>query len=88
MDFKLVQYTCGQQVWDRQCRPCDLEVRAIFCRPSRGGTCHVPRAVDQPKTDTIIVPADRRVEWCLADLDRTSRSDAIPGNPFTHKQHS
>ena len=60
----------------------------FFCRPSRGGTCHVPRAADRPKTDTIIVPVDRRVEWCLAGLDRTSRSNAIPGNAWTHKQHS
>ena len=43
----------------------------------------MPCAADRPKTDTIIVPADRRVEWCLADLDRTSRSDAIPGNAWT-----
>ena len=38
----------------------------------------MPRAADRPKTDTIIVPADRRVEWCVAALDQTSRSDAIP----------
>ena len=52
----------------------------IFGRPSRGGTCHVPRAADRPATGTTVVPAFRRVDRCHPGPDRTSRSGAIPGN--------
>ena len=55
-------------------------VRKKFGRPSRGDTCHVPRAADRPATGTTVVPAFRRVHRCHPGPDQTSRSGAMPGN--------
>ena len=38
----------------------------------------MPCATNRLITDTIVVPAFWRVEWCHAGPDRTSRSGAIP----------
>ena len=43
----------------------------------------MPRAADRSATGTIVVPAVRRVDHCIARPDQTSRSDAIPENPWT-----
>ena len=58
----------------------------FFCKLSRGGTCHEPRAAGRPATGTIVVPAFRRVHQCHPGPDRTSRSGAVPGNAWTHTQ--
>ena len=55
-----------------------------YCKPLRGGMCHVPCATNRLMTGTIVVPAFWRVEWCHAGPDRTSRSGAIPENAWTH----
>ena len=55
----------------------------------------MPRAAGRPATGTNVVPAFRRVDRCHPRPDRTSRSDAIPENPWTdtltdrltHKHH-
>ena len=59
-------------------------VRFFFCKLSRGGTCHEPRAAGRPATGTIVVPAFRRVHRCHPGPDQTSRSGAVPGNAWTH----
>ena len=59
-------------------------VRENFCKPSRGGMCHVPCATNRPMTGTIVVPPFWRVEWFHAGPDPTSRSGAIPENAWTH----
>ena len=87
MDFKLVQYACDLRVWVQWLLPFDPQGREKnFGRPLRGGTCHGPRAAGRPATGTIAVPAFRRVDRCHPGPDRTSRSGAIPGNAWTHKQ--
>ena len=58
----------------------------FFGRPSRGGTCHVPRAAGRPANGTIVVPAFRRVDRRHPGPDRTNRSGVIPGNAWTHRQ--
>ena len=55
-----------------------------YCKPLRGGMCHVPCATNRLMAGTIVVPAFGRVEWCHAGPDRTSRSGAIPENAWTH----
>ena len=55
-----------------------------YCKPLRGGMCHVPCATNRLMAGTIVVPAFWRVEWCHAGPDRTSRSGAIPENAWTH----
>ena len=57
----------------------------FFCKLSRGGTCHEPRAAGRPATGTIVVPAFRRVDRSHPGPDRTSRSGAVPGNAWTHR---
>ena len=46
----------------------------------------MPRAAGRPATGTILVPAFRRVHRCHPRVDRTSRSGAILGNAWTHRQ--
>ena len=46
--------------------------------------CHVP-PID-PRQAPSVVPAFRRVHRCHPGPDRTSRSGAIPGNAWTHRQ--
>ena len=55
-----------------------------YCKPLRGGMCHVPCATNRLMSGTIVVPAFWRVEWCHAGPDRTIRSGAIPENAWTH----
>ena len=87
MDFKLVQYACDLRVWVQWLPPFDPQGREkIFGSPLRGGTCHVPRAAGRPATGTIVVPAFRCVHRCHPGPDRTSRSGAMPGNAWTHRQ--
>ena len=47
-------------------------------------TCNVPPF--RPATGTNVVPAFRCVHRCHPGPDRTSRSGAIPGNAWTHRQ--
>ena len=87
MDFKLVHYACDLRVWVPWLPPFDPQGREkIFGSPLRGGTCHVPRTGDRPATGTIVVPAFRGVDRCHPGPNRTSRSGAMPGNAWTHRQ--
>ena len=84
MDFKLVQYACDLRVSDLWCPPYDLwGCSKIFGRPSRGGTCHVPRAANRPWIGTIVVPAFRDVDRYHPRHDQTSRSHVIHKSPWT-----
>ena len=40
----------------------------------------MPLAAVRPGSGAIVVPADRRIDRCLPDPDRTSRLDAINEN--------
>ena len=70
--------TCGRG--DMLVRLGPVGLFKIFGRPSRGGTCHVPRAAGRPATGTNVVRAFRRVDRYHPRPDRTSRSGAMPGN--------
>ena len=57
-----------------------------FAKGSRGGTWHVPRGMWCHVTNAIVVPALRRIFWCLLRQDRTSRSGVIHESPWTDRQ--
>ena len=80
-------HTAPSKGWVQWLPPFDLQGREkIFGRPLRGGTCHVLRAASRPATGTNVVPAFRHVDRYHPGPDRTSRSGAVPGNAWKHRQ--